>query len=72
MVESSPKLDSSNISGQLRLTERVARDFQYSFGIWTTMGSFLDPVVFLTLQLLSSYFYRVAISRVQTKLRVVD
>ena len=48
----------------------VYAHFKFSFGAWSILSLFLEPVDFMRLQALSNYCYRTSISRAQVSFAV--
>ena len=57
-------------NNNLTVSKEISNEFKHSYGVWTVMASFLQKKHFLSLQALNTYFYKVCIGRVQTRLAV--
>ena len=49
----------------LAYTHKLYESFRFSYGAWTWLAKFLEPIEFLVLQQLCRYTYKISISRVQ-------
>ena len=59
-------------SSRRKVNQKLAQKFKSSYGVWSQLMEFMEPLNFLMLQQLNRHMYQVAIGRSQMSYRLKD